>query len=1238
MIVDRDDRRRGLRVVFRAAIAVIAIGSATAAGSHAASQATNSKASAIRLAQFPGGPNAPGVGQPGIPTVPGLPNPNQLPNGKLPERQLPGRQLPPRDLPDAKLPSNDLPYKQSEEDKQKAEEKERDDADSLTRELTIPTQPRPQQPAQPPFPGTQTRDGDRGLTPPEEQPPIASAPRPPTIYGEEIDGDNPCCGIVGNQIFYPVTRDPQEYKPVQFATNDRRTLGYNVMPHDGGFIETASDMVLPSVGIDGSVVRTYRSDVNYEAGGLIGDGWDFNWNKRIVPVFTRVTGTGLGVETVGADTALFFYDGTGHVDRYASTHSEQRRVANFGATYAAQKQFFAWVTTYQSPPHEFLEIERYIVYEATDHPFKEHPDVKDELGESIFYVVRLKNGTQYIFNCRGQMIYVFDKHHNKTEFRYGGPMNPLTHSPVVSEMIDTANRRWSVKITTIGTAPISTNFECMFVSGVLPIPRVEEITDPAGRKLVVHYTFQGIPTIDWVTQEFPNDIGLSTDYSYEADNRLTDIVRPKEFSGQKRASVHNDYDGGGRVVRQRHDAQTFSLAYNNGVDVTNSSGTRTRYEMEKLDDTFVVSSIAVTGAGGISSTNRYQHNPYHQITSETLPRGNRIEYLYDAGNEPVTLGRVRDWADRNLTYENNLSLGNLLGVRMVSDKPQSRVVFNNGQAVQQSASGGQQEEILEALSYEPLFNEKELFIDKRGNQTEYSFNYNLDYGHLGVPVRIQPPAVTQPGGGKVEVPVQVFTYSPRGEPLSVTAGKRSVSNIYDARGWLTRRTREDGAATATEYRNDGQVLSVTTAEGYRITYRRNGRGLVETSTLDPGPNEIRTLYRYDLHGNALEMRKDVRDLFPANGASGFNVPPRDFGQNVTSYEFDQYDRPTKETFRGYDGITVDTARSYDANNRELSVTTPSPAGPGTVTRSYAYDPLGRKVSETIGGRATRYEYDANGNQTAEISPIGRRTSYFYDGFDRKIATADHAGGLMRQTLDKSGNAIEISFEGETGNGNSRGLLQETKSDFDEFDKPIRVSRNSFVNGNSVTESYYDGNHDLVREKAQGGAFTRYEYDPMGRRTLREDPLGNITRYTYSGNGFLTSMEEVEKETTFANSGRQSHPDRADLHDDDLERQVRQPDLARNARRTNGAHGLRLGRTRPCGARRNREAYGQRIQFAWAADCGNSGRRDQPHDVQRGRHEGLRDVAGRRDALDLRPVRQRTYGHELGFGTSDAKDL
>jgi len=154
-------------------------------------------------------------------------NPNGFPDSKLPQRELPDRKLPPRDLPDLKLPSNRLPYDKEPEDKQSEEDRLRDEADELTRKLTQPPNP-PTQLRPPPgsfAPGTITRGG----TPTETRdPPIGlRPPPPPTIYGEELDPDAPCCGIVGNEIFYPVTKDPQEIKPVQLASYDKRMLGYN---------------------------------------------------------------------------------------------------------------------------------------------------------------------------------------------------------------------------------------------------------------------------------------------------------------------------------------------------------------------------------------------------------------------------------------------------------------------------------------------------------------------------------------------------------------------------------------------------------------------------------------------------------------------------------------------------------------------------------------------------------------------------------------------------------------------------------------------------------------------------------------------------------------------------------------------------------------------------------------------------------------------------------------------------
>jgi YD repeat-containing protein len=963
-----------------------------------------------------------------------------------------------------------------------------------------------------------TREREKGEEFPEDDEDIPLAPPPeipPTTVPPER-AEETCCGLRESVLFYPVTTDPQEIKDVQLATNDRRTVAYNVMPHNGGFHEVDTDLVLPSVGIDTKFVRVYRSDVKFRKGGLIGEGRDFNWNKRIVPIYPRVNGEGLAVEMLGRDApALHYFDGTAHADRYAAKHSERRRVINFGETYKQQKRFEAYVTTYQSPGHQFLEIQRYVLYDPADHPFKQHPDVKDKLGEAIFYVVRLKDGTRYIFNCRGQMIYIFDKHHNKVEFRYQGPMNPLTQSPMLSDVIDTAERAFSVRPRFIGTAPINTNFDCRKVTGILPIPRVDTVIDPTGRTIEFHYTVDDTPKLDWLTRTFPGDVGLSTSYRYNPRNLLVDIIRPKGFGQPGRGYVQNTYDPQDRVVAQRYGAQTYRIGYDQGIRVVNSQGYRFDYGLTDLTYTKVIGRETVTD-GANSWTTAYAHNGDGQITRITLPRGNSIEYMHDGQNDPVRVGLVRNWADRGLAYESDLSKGNLLGVRKTSDRPNLRVIYRNGSVVtqtsQQALPGGQSYgTILEAFSYEPIANAVETYIDRRGAMTVNEFEYEEDYGRLGVPVRIRHPEANLPDGTKQVIPDTTLAYSARGEPVGVRRGTYLLTNQYNKQGYLTRRTDPDGRTTEKVYRDDGQVTRLKLPEGYAIEYRRNGRGLVTRSTLAG----IETDYVYDLHGNLERMSKDVKDLFPATGAGELGVSPQNHGRNVTAYTYDAWDRLTRETFTGHDGAdasSYEISYEYDADDRRTAVTQPSPAG-GTLTKRTAYDARNLVTREESGDRKRDYFHDDNGNVVREVDALGRTVFYFHDGFDRRIATADHAGGIMRRELDKNGNATVISFEGEDGAG-GRGLLQETRTTFDEYDRPIRIARNSFTDGFATTEYVFDANHNMVREKGPAGQVTRYESDPAGRRTSLTDPLGNVTRYTYSDTGYLTGIEETEKEVRF----------------------------------------------------------------------------------------------------------------------------
>ena len=64
--------------------------------------------------------------------------------------------------------------------------------------------------------------------------------------------------------------------------------------------------------------------------------------------------------------------------------------------------------------------------------------------------------------------------------------------------------------------------------------------------------------------------------------------------------------------------------------------------------------------------------------------------------------------------------------------------------------------------------------------------------------------------------------------------------------------------------------------------------------------------------------------------------------------------------------------------------------------TYKYDPVGRILSETVGGGSdelmtTSYAYDIYGNVTETIDPAGKKTLYRYDGNGNLLETEDCTG-------------------------------------------------------------------------------------------------------------------------------------------------------------------------------------------------------------------------------------------------------
>ena len=87
----------------------------------------------------------------------------------------------------------------------------------------------------------------------------------------------------------------------------------------------------------------------------------------------------------------------------------------------------------------------------------------------------------------------------------------------------------------------------------------------------------------------------------------------------------------------------------------------------------------------------------------------------------------------------------------------------------------------------------------------------------------------------------------------------------------------------------------------------------------------------------------------------------------------------------------------------LTVSSRSPTG---VTTTYAYDALGRQISQTDGrGNTSHLVYDAQGRVAKAIDPLGNETTYAYDALGRQVAVTDPLGHTITTAYDAEGRVV-----------------------------------------------------------------------------------------------------------------------------------------------------------------------------------------------------------------------------------------
>lgn len=433
--------------------------------------------------------------------------------------------------------------------------------------------------------------------------------------------------------------------------------------------------------------------------------------------------------------------------------------------------------------------------------------------------------------------------------------------------------------------------------------------------------------------------------------------------------------------------------------------------------------------------------------------------------------------------------------------------------------------------------------------------------------------------------VTTLDYLDSGNPLKLTKVTdpfgRTALMTYDASGRLASITDAIGMTSSFAYETNGFLVSMTTP--YGTTTFRNG----DPSSLS---NAILRVDATDPEGGTerIEFHQSNTAQQAASVPSG-EVPT---GFSVWNLQLDQrnslyWDKRAMMEAPGDVSRAVVTHwlmredAAYDAHplSRAIPHSIKKPLetrvwyrypdqGPSNYSVAGTSDQpslVARKLNDGT-TQLDQYAYNAMGNVTSHIDPVGRETTFVYSlsgidlietrqttgiGYDilsaygnylnhRPQLLADHGVGPSTISYSSSGRPLVVtnaknevtSYAYEAGD---LYLMSIARNGIDvatfEYDALGRISTVSDSQGyevgfeydglNRVTKrTYPDGTYeengyarlDLVRERDRQGRTTEYFYDRLGRLTATRDPLGRVTRQEWCVCGAIDRLVDPNGNT------------------------------------------------------------------------------------------------------------------------------
>ena len=362
--------------------------------------------------------------------------------------------------------------------------------------------------------------------------------------------------------------------------------------------------------------------------------------------------------------------------------------------------------------------------------------------------------------------------------------------------------------------------------------------------------------------------------------------------------------------------------FNRRTSVTDPNGVDTTTAYDPLDRvTEVRKEGASPPADDLVTTHGF--TTFGDLFQTTLPRGNVVEYGYDAAGRLVSVERKPNAATHGervlytLDAAGNRTLEELQGW----DADGANWVTFSSTAYEYS-SRCQVDRVMQAPGT----------LEEAVTEHEYDCNGNLS-------------AQWDPNhNAQVDPPTASYTYD-RLDRLT------AVSQPWAGGG---------NAVTGYSYDVQDHLVAVTDAEGNATTYTYSDRDLL---TQEVSVVSGTTVHGYDDHGE-LVVTTDFRGI-------------------TVSRTLDALDRVT---LVDYPGTDLDTTYTYDAEPVSCGGTSFEIGRLGAITRGgqaveYCYDRFGRTTKD---GELT-YLYDANGNRVALAYPGGVSAAYGFDFADREVS-------------------------------------------------------------------------------------------------------------------------------------------------------------------------------------------------------------------------------------------------------------